>query len=156
MTWATAANVLALTGKTVTDATVAEASAVIDIYANRTEDASAGMSPRDLGWLMRACSFQAAWMPTQPGYHQRNSYQEITQDGMQIVYGKEWQVSLAPLAARALKNLSWKTSRTQRIVSVRTPLGWTGDPLLEQYDHLQTWVPFSIGDPGGAPCAREV
>lgn len=155
MSWATAANVLALTGKTVTDATVAEASAVIDIYANRTQEASGGMSPRDLGWLMRACAFQAAWMPSQPGFHQRNAYQEITQDGMQIVYGKEWQVSLAPLAARALKNLSWKVSRTQRIVSVRVPTGWTGDPLLEEYDHLQTWTPFSIGDPGGVPHARE-
>ncbi len=155
MSWATAANVLALTGKTVTDETVAEASAVIDIYANRTQEASGGMSPRDLGWLMRACSFQAAWMPSQPGFHQRNSYEETTQDGVQIVYGKEWQISLAPLAARALKNLSWKTSRTQRIVSVRTPLGWTGDPLLEEYDHLQSWVPFSIGDPGGVPHAQE-
>lgn len=156
MGWATAANVLAITGKTVTDSDALMASAVIDIYANRTEDASAGMSPRDLGWLMRACAFQAAWMPTQPGYLQRNSYAEITQDGMQIVYGKEWQVSLAPLAARALKNLSWKASRTQRLVSVRVPTGWSGDPLLEEYDHRQNWTPFSIGEPGGHPYAREV
>jgi hypothetical protein len=155
MAWATEANVLALTGKTVTAQTVAEASAVIDIYANRTEDASGGMSPRDLGWLTRACAFQAAWMPTQPGYHQRNSYSEITQDGMQIIYGKEWQISLAPLAARALKNLSWKATRTLRTVSVRTPMGWQGDPLQEQYDQLQTWVPFSIGEPSGYPHARE-
>jgi hypothetical protein len=155
MSWATAANVLALTGKTVTDQTVAEASVVIDIYANRTEEASGGMSNRDLGWLQRATAFQAAWMPSQPGFHQRNQYTEITQDGMQIVHGAEWEINLAPMAARALKNLSWKTSRTVRMVSVRTPMGWTGDPLLEEYDHLQTWVPFSIGDPGGVPCARE-
>lgn len=145
MAWATAANVLALTGKTATDAQVAEASAVIDIYANRTEDASASMTARDLGWLQRATAFQAAWMPLQPGYHQRNSYSEITQDGMQIVYGKEWQVSLAPLAARALKNLSWKVSRTERVVNVRVPHG-QGDFLNEQYDQYDSWVPFSIGD----------
>lgn len=151
MAWATVANVLALTGKTVTEQNVAEASAVIDIYANRTESASGGMTPRDLGWLQRATAFQASWMPNQPGYHQRNSYAEITQDGMQIIYGKEWQVSLAPLAARALKNLSWKATRTVRVVSVRTPLGWSGDPLLEEYDDQQSWEPFSIGDPAGLP-----
>lgn len=155
MGWATAANVLSLTGKIVTEQTALEASAVIDIYANRTEAASGGMSPRDLGWLQRATSFQAAWMPTQPGYHQRNAYQQVTQDGMQIVYGKEWQISLAPLAARALKNLSWKATRTQRVVSIRTPMGWSGDPLSEEYDHLQTWTPFSIGDSGSAPHGAE-
>lgn len=143
MAWATAANVLALTGKTVTDAQVAEASAVIDIYANRTESASGGMSPRDLGWLQRATAFQAAWMPLQPGYHQRNALAQITQDGMQIVYSKEWQISLAPLAARALKNLSWKTDRTVRIESVTIPSGSAGQRFLyEDGDPYTDWQPL--------------
>lgn len=147
MAWATAANVLALTGKTVTDQVVLEASAVIDIYANRTEAASGGMSARDLGWLQRATAFQAAWMPLQPGFHQRNAYEQITQDGMQIIYGKEWQISLAPLAARALKNLSWKASRTVAVVSMRSPEGYRGDFLDEASDPYDTWELFSIGNP---------
>lgn len=152
MGWATAANVLALTGKSVTDAVVLEASAVIDIYANRTQEASAGMSPRDLGWLQRACSFQAAWMPSQPGFHQRNAVAQITQDGLQIIYDKEWQISLAPLAARALKNLSWKATKTVRMVSVRTPMGYAGDFADEASDPYSTWEPFSIGTPRAVEC----
>jgi hypothetical protein len=151
MAWATTANVLALTGETVTEATVLKASAVIDIYANRTEEASAGISPRDLGWLMRACSWQAAWMPSQPGFNQRNQYSEITQDGMQIKHEAEWETNLAPMAARALKNLSWKGSRTVRVPSVATPSG-QGDFLNEAYDQNFVYVPFSIGEPRGTGC----
>lgn len=147
MSWATAANVLALTGQTVTDQTVAEASAVITIYANRTESASASLSPRDLGWLQQATAFQAAWMPLQPGFHQRNSYEQITTDGTQVIYGKEWQISLAPLAARALKNLSWKTNRTVELVNMRTPEGYRGDFADEASDPYTAWETFSIGNP---------
>lgn len=145
MGWATAANVLALTGKTVTDQVVLEASAVIDIYANRTQEASAGMTPRDLGWLMRACTFQAAWMPDQPGFHQRNAVAQMTQDGLQIVYDKEWQVSLAPLAARALKNLSWKTSRTVAVPAITIPMGEAANFLNEASDRYTEWTFYGSG-----------
>lgn len=151
MGWATAANVLAMTGKVVTDQVVLEASAVIDIYANRTEDASAAMTARDLGWLQRACAFQAAWMPNQPGFHQRNAVAQITQDGLQIIYDKEWQISLAPLAARALKNLSWKTSRTVQVPAVTIPLGSAANFLNEASDEYSTWESFSIGTSGNSP-----
>lgn len=139
MGWATAANVLSLTGKTVTDQVVLEASAVIDIYANRTQEASAGMTARDLGWLQRACAFQAAWMPTQPGFHQRNAVAQITQDGLQIIYDKEWQISLAPLAARTLKNLSWKASRTVAVPHLTIPMGEAANFLNEQSDWYTDW-----------------
>lgn len=145
MGWATAANVLALTGKTVTDQVVLEASAVIDIYANRTEAASGGMTPRDLGWLQRACAFQAAWMPTQPGFHQRNAVAQITQDGLQIIYDKEWQISLAPLAARTLKNLSWKASRTVAVPSITIPMGEAANFLNEASDWRTDWSLYGSG-----------
>jgi len=151
MSWATAANVLALTGKTVTEQQVAEASAVITVYANRTVDASGSMTPRDLNTLAQATSFQTAWQIVQPGYHQRSSYTQTTQDGFSVVYGKEWQISLAPLAARALKNLSWKVSRTVRIPTIRTPLGYAGNFTNEESDPYSSWTPFSIGDPAAAP-----
>ncbi len=149
--WATAADVLSRAGKTVTDQQVLEAEAVIEIYANRTNAASASFTARDLVWLNRAVVFQAAWMPDQPGYHQRNSYEEISQDGVSIVYGKEWQISLAPMAARALKNLSWKGARTDIMATIRTPQGARGegitDFLAEDEDEYAGWEPFSIGAP---------
>lgn len=146
MGWATAANVLAMTGKVVTDAVVLEASAVIDVYANRTESASGSMTARDLGWLLRATSFQAAWMPDQPGFHQRNAVAQMTQDGMQIVYAKEWQISLAPLAARALKNLSWKASRTVQVPAVTIPLGSAANFLNEASDEYSSWTFLDAGE----------
>jgi hypothetical protein len=144
-TWATVADVLSKTGKTVTDQVVYEAEAVIEIYANRSTGASAAFSPRDLYTLKQAVCFQAAWMPDQPGYHQRNSYSEVSQDGVNIVYATEWQISLAPVAARALKNLSWKGARSTAPARMTTRSSRSGDFLNESDDPYEAWEPFSIG-----------
>lgn len=148
MAWATVAQVLAKTGKTVTESDVLLAHAVIEVYANRTESASASFSPRDQAWLTSAVCFQAAWMPDQPGYHQRNSYSEVSQDGVNVVYGKEWEINLAPVAARSLKNLSWKGTRSTAPVTVRTADGYSrrsGDFLNESDDAYEHWAPTDIG-----------
>lgn len=142
-TWATVADVLSKTGKTVTEVTVLEAEAVIEIYANRSTAASAAFSPRDLYTLKQAVSFQAAWMPDQPGYHQRNSYSEVSQDGVNVVYAKEWEINLAPVAARALKNLSWKGTRSTAPVRMRTS-SRSGDFLNESDDPYEHWEELSI------------
>ncbi len=114
-TWCSLAEVEAITGQAVTAGQLAAASSVITLYANRNPTAIEGLRARDLYWLKQACAWQARWQAQQPGYDQNSVVSGTNQDTVQVSYESEWNITLAPLAARALKNLSWKGSRTIRI-----------------------------------------
>jgi hypothetical protein len=141
MTWASVADVLAITGQGAETVDVAMASSVIDIYANRTEAASAGLHSRDLGWLKSATAWQCVWQKDQPGYSARSVVSSYSQDGVTVSHSAEWQIALAPLAARALKNLSWKGTRTMRVANVRVPAGLADsrDFTNEASDQFSDW-----------------
>ena len=139
-TWCSLADVTAITGASVTQSQLAAASAVITIYANRNPTASPNLTVRDAYWLQQACAWQARWQAQQPGYDQKSSVDSVNQDNTQVAYGKEWQISLAPLAARAMKNLSWKGSKTRSIHSSLTPRGV--DFTSEESDWCSTWYPL--------------
>ena len=144
MTWATVADA-ALLGKTVSTTDVAVASEIITTYANRTEAASASMGARDLSWLKSATTWQAIWYAEQPGAETRQIAAKHSQDGVEIDYAgtsfnpKEYPAVLAPLAARALRNLSWKASRTLRIKGVATPLNSVYNFTNETSDAYSEW-----------------
>lgn len=151
-TWATTADVLTYTGKTVTDADLTLAETDVSVYANRAPSASAGMGARDLYWLKLACCYQASWRDGQVDVDSRQSVTSVSQDGVSVTYRAEWQVRLGPMAARAMKNLSWKAGRTQRTPNVRYPLGlgeytaYDGDYqpgfLDESFDEAAAWNPL--------------
>lgn len=138
--WATLADVLATTGKTVDETDLLQGESTVTIYANRTPAASANMGQRDLYWLNSAACWQTVWQMQQPGYDQKSSVAEISQDGLQIVYEHEWQISLAPLAARAIKNLSWKASTSLRFQPVVRPPAV--DFTMEESDPYSSWFPM--------------
>lgn len=139
-TWCSLADVLAVTGTSVTTAQLAAASAVITVYANRNPTASENLTTRDRYWLQQACAWQARWQAQQPGYDQRSAVGSVGQDTVQVGYTAEWQVTLAPLAARAMKNLSWKGSRS---VAVHSSLTMRGvDFTNEESDWYSTWYPL--------------
>lgn len=125
-TWATLTEVLNITHKddlVQDDVDVAEE--VIVLHTERTPDDS--LRTRDLYWLKRAVAWQAAWQVNQPGYAERSTAKEISQDGTKIVYAHAGDPSnpalfmLAPLAQRALKNCSWMKSRSDRWRPARPP-----------------------------------
>lgn len=146
MAWATEAEVLSVTGVVVTTAQLAQADSVITIFANRTTDAV--LSDRDLYWLKQATCWQAAWQKDQAGYATRHAVTEVTQDGMQLVYSggdvpNLASITLSPLAQRALKNTSWKGSRTLRITTVaEETLSVNTNYRLESNDDLFPWQPI--------------
>jgi hypothetical protein len=121
--WATVAEVGDTTGVTVDSSDLAHAQAVIEVYANRTTDADDGLTTRDLGWLKRAVCWQAAWQSSQYGYAARQTAASVSQDGASVTRRSQSDQDLAPLAARALRNLSWKGSRTQRVRPLGVPRG---------------------------------
>jgi hypothetical protein len=121
-TWADVADVADTTGVTVDAADILQAQSAVEIYANRTYDATDGLTARDLAWLKRAVSWQAAWQSQQYGFAARQSASSISADGQSVERATPSDVVLAPLAARALKNLSWKTG-TRRLRRVEEPRG---------------------------------
>lgn len=146
MAWATEAEVLTVTGVTVTAAQLAQADSVITIFANRTSEST--LSARDLEWLKQATCWQAAWQKDQAGYATRHAVTEVTQDGMQLVYSggdapNLASITLAPLAQRALRNTSWKGSRSARITPVgQDSLSVNTNYRLESNDDLFPWQPL--------------
>jgi hypothetical protein len=120
--WATISDVANVTGSSVSNATLLDANEIIQIFSGRTTATPrTAMKARDLEWLKKAVAWQAAWLPEQPGYKARHWIKEIIQDGTNIVYvgssepANPAMVALAPLAARALKNLSWMAGRSIKL-----------------------------------------
>ncbi|HKN45517.1 MAG TPA: hypothetical protein VJW23_16525 [Propionibacteriaceae bacterium] len=149
MVWATAADVTTYTGTALSafpdpDACLALANATITIYCNRTEAASASMSARDLLALKMATSFQAAWLTQQDDYLTRVNFESSTIDGESVRFSGEQQQNLAPMARRALRNLSWKGARTLSIPDISVPLGGGSiiDFLDESSDSSDSWSPY--------------
>jgi hypothetical protein len=100
-----------------------QANTQISVYANRSQAASADISNRDLLSLKLATCYQAAWLPAQPDALTRVNVQSSTVDGESVKFSSDAQQNLAPSAIRALKNLSWKGSRTLVVPGVDVPLG---------------------------------
>lgn len=143
MGWATADDVLATTGRAVDAPTLAMAAGVVEVYSNRTLTASGAISARDRHWLVVAECWQAAWLANQFGYDQRIAASSVTQDGVVVQHRGQYEEDLAPLASRALRNLSWKGSRALRAPSANVRPGRAStDFLNEASDDLLPWSPI--------------
>ncbi|HVL63446.1 MAG TPA: hypothetical protein VM430_18865 [Microbacterium sp.] len=127
MAWATEAEVLALTGRTVTADQVAQAQAIIELFAETTPEADADQSAKTLRLLNRAVSWQAAWMATQIDIDARVDVQTLSQDGVSTQFSGDDAQYLAPLAARCLNKLPWRRSRSV----------FTGNRPGDRYDGIQ-------------------
>lgn len=136
--WATADEVTATTGVTVTAATLAAANDDICMHSGVLDDAN--VYTRDEEWLAKAVCWQAAWLHGQPGHAERSSVTSVSQDGLSATYLDATAVVLAPRARRCLKNLSWMGPRSLRM----TARGATGhlntNPDFEPTD--RDWVPI--------------
>ena len=109
MSWATGADVAALTGTPADDEKLAQAQAqaLVELHVGRTEAlATAELSDRDLDWLRRGVAYQSAWIAGQPDLFTRLDVRQLAQDGMSTTFAPDGLV-LAPLARQVLRRLSW-------------------------------------------------
>ena len=149
--WATTGNIRTITGVTVTEDDAALAQSVIELYSGRTYAGSSvndSIRAKDKGWLQKAVAYQAVWQRSQPGYQTKHAIKEVNQDGAQVVYAGSAEpnntalIMLAPLALRALKNLSWMRSKTIQL----KPPSFEGDhPSYGDYkrnDEHPGWMPL--------------
>lgn len=134
MAWVTAAEVEQITGGVVTEPDVARAESVVNIYSGRTSDTFDTISTRDREHLKHASAWQAWYLSSQVDIGGRSSVASVTQDEARVDFNYEWQAVLHPLAARALKNLSWKRTR---VVGRRTRV--YRDFILESSDPYNQW-----------------
>ena len=145
MPWATVADVAAYTGAEVSDAQVFQAQAVVDLFSNTTEAASADMKARDRGRLRYAVAYQAAWAAEQVDVTSRTEVTDVRQDGMWFTPGHEDALFLAPLARRWLMRLSWRRSRSVQVRPPGSPdpasaAGWLSEAADER--DPEPWVPL--------------
>ncbi len=108
MAWATEAEVLALTGTTVSAAHLTQAQGHIELYSG-VVDGVTDLTVRDTRLLHLAVAYQAAWLVSQIDVASRLEVTSIDQDGAKVVPVDGDALLLAPLARRALTALSWRT-----------------------------------------------
>lgn len=143
--WATVQEVSDSTGATVTGAQLAQAQSDIEIFTNRIYADTARIRTRDLHWLGQAVARQAAWIAGQFGLETRLDATQIQQDQVSTTLQGDGLV-LAPMAARALKRVSWMRSRTVHIRSAVEGAGpIVGDPLTDGSDDHLVWAPYTGG-----------
>jgi hypothetical protein len=143
--WCSAQDVINATGVSVTDQQLAQAQSDIEIFTNRIFADTDRIRLRDLHWLGQAVARQAAWIAGQFGLETRLDATQIQQD--QVSTGlKDDGLVLAPMAARALKRVSWMRSRTVHIRSAIEGAGpLIGDPMSDGIDERMTWAPYDGG-----------
>jgi hypothetical protein len=116
--WASVAQVLAVTGIERTAAAVALASSIIETYSGAQVDMpEVAISVKDRHHLMRATAWQAAWLTSARVASlttEREGAQSISADNVRIERNTMAETVLAPLAIRELKSLSWVGTRTIR------------------------------------------
>jgi hypothetical protein len=143
----TPTDVTNVTGASATAAQIAMADSIVTIVANRSAAASGGMSVRDIMWVQHAICWEARWLAGQAGVEARNQFDSLTQDGLSVQTSAQWAKYLAPLAARALRNLSSKGARTDAVepISVPTGLGGAAFFLTEEGDAFSSgWEELPI------------
>ena len=137
--WCTVEDVTKLTGITITEAQLTQAQAQIDIATGRSMDAAPTLCNGDLRWLRLATAYQAAWMAAQPDLFTRTEVESYSQDGASGQL-KDGALTLAPLARRALRNVSWRRHRVIR-TSTRLRSGYLlNGPIVDVEG--ERWTPI--------------
>lgn len=111
--WATTDDALTYTGIITTAAQVAQAQAVVELFADVTEEAL--ISGKNLRILKLAVSYQAAWITQHPDAFTNMDTTSVSQDQVSATWLHANAGILAPLAKRSIDRLSWKRNRAIRI-----------------------------------------
>jgi len=143
-TWATAADVLSLTGaENTTDAELTMANAIVELVGGRLyTEAIDRTGRRDAEWMRRAVAYEVPWMRAQPDLFERLDLS--TMEGLSI---EQLGLILAPLTKVALNKLSWRRSRSLHVRSsfVDGPGPLSSNPTAEVNDAYESWTPLGGG-----------
>lgn len=119
----TPAEVETLTGTSVTAGEVALAEAVVEVYAGRSPLVWEHLSAGDLRTLKLAVAFEAVWLRAHPEALGSMDVESTEQLDQSVTPRGAGALTLAPLAARTLRRLSWRGVRS---IPVRTVFQHSG------------------------------
>ncbi|WP_199546595.1 hypothetical protein [Streptomyces sp. N35] len=143
--WATAQQVIDITGVTVTDVQLTQAQSSIETFSNRIYDDTPKIRPRDLYWLRKAVAYQAAWEVGQYDLNTRLDANQVQQDGVVANLDARAMI-LGPRAKQALQRCSWMRSRTIHVRSAfEDGQRGYGSVLNEASDEQHHWTPMGGG-----------
>lgn len=135
--WCTIADVKTLTDKTVTQGERDRAAASIELHVGLIEAVErVDISDRDRYFLKLATCYQTAWMVAQPDLFERNDVSDAGQDGESATFRADAH-TLAPLARKAIKRLSWRGPRT--LITPKADARGRVDTTSEEYDDSLAW-----------------
>jgi hypothetical protein len=115
MAWATISETLTYTGITVGADNIEAAQAMIELFADVTEDSDDNITSKNARLLKMAVAYQAAWITDHPDVFTHIDISTMLQDGIQYSQRHENAGVLAPMARRAIDRLSWRRTRSIRI-----------------------------------------
>lgn len=149
MTWATPVQASSVTRKALGQEDLDAAYPVIEIESGVTLEAEPSLKPRDVRLLRYAEAYQAAWMAAQVDVTTRMDVDQVVQDGVQYSKGDPDAHVLAPLAARCLRKLSWRRTRSAQPLTPAQAAARRGvmppgtvDGTEEWLDDRQVWTPL--------------
>jgi hypothetical protein len=145
--WATPADVELYTGAIASEAEIAQAQAIVDIFAS----VDSGNIDFDLLWakdllrLKKATAYQTKFMQSQVDLLGRQDVKGVSQDGVSSTYTNPDSVILAPLARACISMLRWKRSRAlapnrrgRNVLALQQTWPRDAEP-----DHNLGWSPVS-------------
>lgn len=107
--YATIADVEEIVGVTVDAVALTKAQAIIETASGRPSELVTNET--DVLWLRKAVAYQCAYMEEDPtAVYEQPNMESVTQGQNKMVFGDK-AVWLAPLAERAIGNVSWRRSR---------------------------------------------
>lgn len=144
--FAEVADITAITGVTVAEDERTRAAIVIETMTGLIESVDRpDISDRDRYYLKLATAFQAAWMHDHPDLYSREDVTSASQDGESVTFRNVDAHTLAPLARKSIRRLSWRGIRAIAPGN-GVPVGSSTRPNVnsEEYDD---WLFDRFGKP---------
>lgn len=142
--WTTIEQTSTWTGVTVTDAGLAQAQGVVEVFADVTADASdaGNISTKNLLLLQKAVAYQAAWMTLHPDVFLNIDISQMQQDQASFTSLHANSGVLAPMAKRCIDRLSWHRSRSLRLKRPGGTVSRTNQYDSAVRDDNAVWTPM--------------
>ncbi len=147
MPWATAEDVVTVTGKEASAESLALAHTIVELFSGTTEVASdnGDITSRNLRMLRNAVAFQAVWLDAHPDVLETMDVEGVSQDGLNAQYANANAHLVAPFARRCIDRLSWRAAG----IRVRRPSRSVADRRNNRdsavADDRYEWSPLPFG-----------
>lgn len=148
MSWATADDVVTVTGREASTESLAAAQVFVEIFSGTSIEASDQdlIATRNLRMLKNAVAFQAVWLDSHPDVMDAMDVSGVSQDGLNAQYATANAHLLAPMAHRCIERLSWRRQINvgrSRAARLRADRGARDSAAA---DDQYWWAPLPFGE----------